>query len=501
MWLFQKLFPLVCYSLLNFFLLDSVVSNSFDTSFQLSNCHDDERAALLRFKQSFVIDRSVSVYEGAYPKVSSWKLDQGGHSNCCAWDGVECDEKTGHVIGLNLNSSCLFGSMNSNSSLFGLFYLRKLNLADNHFNFSPIPSAIGRFSSLTRLDLSDSRFFGQVPLQISHLSKLTFLDLSSRYDDPSKKWLLELQNPNLRSLIQNLTSLEWLHLESVYVPSTVPEFLANISSLKWLLLANCGLYGWNKNLTGYLPEFHQPSPLTWLSLWDTSFSGNIPPSIGKLDSLQMLYLRRCNFSRQLPSSLSNLTQLIWLDLGENHLGGYIPLFLQNLTRLTSLELDGNQMTGPIPSWLGNLNQLETLSLQDNNLNGYIPSSFQNLSQLSYLSLCANRLIGPIPSWLGNLTRLVHVYLYSNDLHGSIPHSLSKLMNLEQLHVQDNNLSGVVEFDMFFNMRSLVDFLLSNNNLSVLFEQRSMNATTSKFTHLGPNSKLDVEYKYGNFEIS
>lgn len=243
MWLFQQLFLLACYSLLNFFLLDSVVSNSFDFSFQLSNCHDDERAALLLFKQSFVIDRSVSVYEGAYPKVSSWKLDQGGHSNCCAWDGVECDDKTGHVIGLNLNSSCLFGSMNSNSSLFSLFYLRKLNLADNHFNFSPIPSAIGRFSSLTRLDLSDSRFFGQVPLQISHLSKLTFLDLSSRYDDPSKKWLLELQNPNLRSLIQNLTSLEWLHLESVYVPSTVPEFLANFSSLKWLLLANCALYG------------------------------------------------------------------------------------------------------------------------------------------------------------------------------------------------------------------------------------------------------------------
>lgn len=438
---------------------------------------------MLQFKQSFVIDKLASSYEGAYPKVLSWKA-QGGSSNCCSWDGVECDEKTGHVIGLILNSSCLYGSINSSSSLFHLVHLQKLNLADNNFSYSLIPSAIGQFLGLTYLNLSDSRFYGQIPSEISHLSKLTFLDLSSHFNmsDPLNQYypLLELKNPSLRSLVQNLTSLEWLRLSSVHIPSTVPDFLANFTSLKAIILQNCGLFGefpnnifhlpnlkilklgWNKDLTGYLPEFHQRSPLEVLVLSMTSFSGCIPPSIEKLESLEGLYLWGCNFSRPLPSSLGKLTKLSNLNLGMNHLGG------------------------PIPSWLGNLSQLVRLYLDNNNLDGYIPS-FQNLSQLGLLSLPGNHLTGPIPSSIGNLTQLFALYLEGNELCGSIPHSLYKLMNLQTLYLHSNNLTGTLEFDLFFTMRSLVDLHLSGNTLSLFFHQRNINATISKFTGLGLGS--------------
>ena len=46
--------------------------------------------------------------------------------DCCSWDGVECDIDTGHVIGLNLGGSCLYGTINSSNSL--LHYWNWLSL-------------------------------------------------------------------------------------------------------------------------------------------------------------------------------------------------------------------------------------------------------------------------------------------------------------------------------------------------------------------------------------
>ncbi|CAL9013554.1 unnamed protein product, partial [Prunus brigantina] len=68
----------------------------------------DECSALLQFKESFAISKSVSAYPLAYPKVAFWTLEgYQNRSNCCSWDGVECDEDSGHVVGLDLSSSCL----------------------------------------------------------------------------------------------------------------------------------------------------------------------------------------------------------------------------------------------------------------------------------------------------------------------------------------------------------------------------------------------------------
>ncbi|CAH2068785.1 unnamed protein product [Thlaspi arvense] len=86
-----------------------------------------------------------------------WK---GRAGNCCSWHGIKCDEITGHVIGLDISSSFIYGSINSNSSLFRLVHLQRLNLAGNNFNYSEVPSAIGSLSWLTHLDLSHSKFLG-----------------------------------------------------------------------------------------------------------------------------------------------------------------------------------------------------------------------------------------------------------------------------------------------------------------------------------------------------
>ncbi|KAM6570794.1 hypothetical protein CsatB_018779 [Cannabis sativa] len=202
-------------------------------------CHDEERRALIHFNQSFKIDCQTRVdiqneFVPVYPKTSTWGSNS---TNCCSWDGVDCDIATGHVIGLNLASSCLYGSIHSNNTLFRLVHLRKLNLNYNNFTFSHIPIAIGILSELTILELASSFFQGQVPYEISCLSKLSYLFLSGSVvgDDPTVL-SLKLKNPNLvdmSTLIVNFVDMRY----------ELGDSLANLTSLTQLELWGCGLHG------------------------------------------------------------------------------------------------------------------------------------------------------------------------------------------------------------------------------------------------------------------
>uniref|UniRef100_A0A7N2L5X8 Leucine-rich repeat-containing N-terminal plant-type domain-containing protein n=1 Tax=Quercus lobata TaxID=97700 RepID=A0A7N2L5X8_QUELO len=446
-------------------LLHAIATNCF-ASRQPVLCHDDESSALLQFKKSFHWNLNSCVDPSDYPpkNISSWKVE-GVDTDCCSWDGVECNEETGHVIGLDLSSSCLYGSMLSNSSLFSLVHLRRLNLAYNHFNSSQIPSGFSRLSRLTYLNLSNSSFSGQIPSKFSELSKLTSLDLSFNS---------ELHLRSLQGLVQNLTGLKDLGLRYVQISSPVPEILGNLSCLRTLYLTGCGLHGkfppgifklpnlqdlrvvYNPDLMGYLPEFYSSSPLKILSLWGTSFSGKLPDSIGNLNSLRV---------RSIPPSFGNLTQLTILDLYYSFIRSSNPSSL---------------------SCLGKLSKLTSLILQGINLTMEIPSSFANLTQLTYLDMGSTQLMGRIPSWLANLTQLTTLHLPFNKLQGSIPISIFELKKLEILNLYSNHLSGTVTLEMFTNLKFLTSLVLSLNKISFL-TKTSTNATQNKFEILGLGS--------------
>nr|TKS15222.1 leucine-rich repeat family protein [Populus alba] len=454
-------------------------------------CHDDESHALLQLKESLVINESASSDPSAYPKVESWKVD-GETGDCCSWDGVECDGDSGHVIGLDLSSSCLYGSIDSNSSLFHLVQLRKLNLADNDFNHSKIPSEIRNLSRLFDLNLSMSRFSGQIPAEILELSKLVSLDLG---------WnTLKLQKPGLQHLVEALTNLEVLHLSGVEISTKVPQIMANLSSLSSLFLRECGLQGefpmgifqlpnlrflsirYNPYLTGYLPEFQSGSQLESLLLAGTNFSGQLPGTLGNLQSMKEFDVAECNFSGVIPSSsLGNLTKLNYLDLSYNFFSGKIPPSLVNLLQLTDLSLSFNNFSSGTLDWLGNLTNLNNVDLQDTNSYGNIPSSLRNLTQLTVLLLAQNKLTGQIPSWIGNHTQLTSLYLGVNKLHGPIPESIYRLQNLEELDLAYNFFSGTLDLNLLLKFRNLVSLQLVYNNLSLL---NSNNATI-------PHPKLEL----------
>ena len=224
--------------------------------------------------------------------------------------------------------------------------------------------------------------------------------------------LLDLRRIDLEALVQNMTYLRELHLDDVNISSSLPQSLANLSSLTSLSLSWCYLQGkfpsdifllpkiqaidlsFNQDLVGFLPKFRSPSSLKELRLLDTNFSGEFPNSMDNLGSLNVLDLSETNLFGELPNSISNLKSLNYLDLSSSNFLGAIPPSIGNLSQFTHLSLSYNNFHGQLPSILGNLKSLNYLDLASSNFSGAIPSFIGNLSQLTYLSLSYNNFHGP-----------------------------------------------------------------------------------------------------------
>ncbi|KAI8538028.1 hypothetical protein RHMOL_Rhmol09G0068900 [Rhododendron molle] len=284
-WLFHFLFL--------FFKHQSASSSSPVSSSPSSNhsCSLNERS-LLQFKQMFTVNSSASSFcdelgSPSYPKTLSW--NETTDSDCCSWDGVTCEVSTGHVTRLDLSCSKLYGTIHPNTTLFQLSHLQQLNLAFNHFNFSPFPPSFSCFTSLSHLNLSSSFLSGSIPSEIAHISKLVLLDLSYSY-------VGRFEPHNFKTLLMNLTRLENLKLTGVNISSGLTDSLLNLSSLAELDLSETGLYG------------------------------ELPDSLGNLTRITVLRLSENNLNRQVPSTLSNLEQLIEFSIVDNNLDGTIPEF-------------------------------------------------------------------------------------------------------------------------------------------------------------------------------
>ncbi|TYJ38682.1 hypothetical protein E1A91_A04G008800v1 [Gossypium mustelinum] len=519
---------MVSYLFLCLFLFFPHLYASFSSSGSHS-CSHPEAASLIQFKNSFSITQTwfAALYCDeiaglkSYPKTNSWKEG----TDCCSWDGVTCHHLNAHVIALDLSCSWLYGNFPSNTTLFLLPHLQKLNLAYNDFNHSKIPSEFGRFESLVYLNLSRAWFVGEVPSQVSHLSKLVSLDLSS--------WIYDLtfDKHALEGLVQNLTEVRHLFLDEINMSSINPHVFTNLSSsLRSLSLAGCDLQGkFPKNIF-YLPnlnflnlggnqninldhlKFNRSSNLEYLDLKWVSFStefidsvdnlkalkyldlsGNsffqgLSVSITNLSSLEYLIIRDANLFAGLPDSTWSPVSLKFLDLSHSNLSGPVPRSLGNLLQLTHLDLSMNQLSGQIPLSILNLTQLEYLGIAGNSLEGSIPDEVTAFPNLIHLDLSENLLNGTLPSWLYTAPSLKEIYLSQNQfsghikkfqskslelidlrnnkLQGPLPSSIFKLLNLTHLFLSSNNLSGVIEFSMLSNLPNLKHLDLSYNSLSL-----------------------------------
>ncbi|CAL5374721.1 unnamed protein product [Camellia sinensis] len=482
-------------------------------------CTQEQTSALLQFKQQFFFDNYASYYDCdsfgilSYPKMESWKEG----SDCCSWDGVECDNNTSQVIGLDLSCSWLNGTIHPNSTIFNCFpYLQRLNLAFNDFGMSRISYEFSRFSRLTHLNLSSSSFSGKVPIEVSFLSKLISLDLSNNYG-------LRLEEPGFELLVQNLTKVRELNLANVNISLVVLNSLLNLTSLTHLALSWCGLLGkfpdgifhlphlnelriWdNLALSGYFPEFiNSSSPLRYFVLSFTNFSGELPDSIGNLKSLKMLFAFGCEFYGSIPTSLENLTEMTDLVIGYNNFTSMLTSSLSNLGNLVYLKLSGNNFegkiadflpnvgsnsfSGPFPSLGANLTKLVRLDLSNNQLRGPLSSQIIGLPNLAWLSLDDNLINGTIPSWVFSLPTLEYFNLSNNKLTGHVKEFKSS--HLTVVDLSNNNLHGRFPSSTF-KLVSLSSLILSSNNFSGKFFE-TINLDSNGFEGPVPKSLENCE---------
>ncbi|XP_039690035.1 receptor-like protein 9DC3 [Medicago truncatula] len=436
-----------------------------------------------------------------------------------------------HVIGLDLSCNNLKGELHPNSTIFQLKHLHQLNLAFNNFSLSSMPIGVGDLVKLTHLNLSKCYLNGNIPSTISHLSKLVSLDLSSYW---SEQVGLKLNSFIWKKLIHNATNLRELHLNSVDMSSITESSLSMLknlsSSLVSLSLRKTELQGnlssdilslpnlqrldlsFNQNLSGQLPKSNWSTPLRYLNLRLSAFSGEIPYSIGQLKSLTQLVLSDCNLDGMVPLSLWNLTQLTYLDLSFNKLNGFIGEF--STYSLQSLYLFNNNLQGHFPNSIFQLQNLTYLDLSSTNLSGVVDfHQFSKLNKLSSLDLSHNSFLSinidsSADSILPNLESL---YLSSANIK-SFPKFLARVHNLQWLDLSNNNIHGKIPkwfhkkllntwkdiryIDLSFNNfqgdlpippSGIKYFSLSNNNFTGYISSTFCNASSLYMLDLAHNN--------------
>ncbi|KAL0419351.1 UNVERIFIED_CONTAM: Receptor-like protein 6 [Sesamum radiatum] len=476
-------------------LLIFCITNGF-THHAYSQCLEDQRTLLLELKNDLIFNSTLST------KLVLWNQTQ----DCCSWDGVECDG-VGHVISLQLNEAGISGGIHNSSSLSGLRYLKKLNLADNDFGGVQIPGGILNLKHLTHLDLSNAGFGGQVPIEVSLMRRLVSLDLSSFVSN----YVLKIENPNLTMLLQNLTGLRELYLDGVNISAQGSEWCQAISySLPELRILSL-------RLSGRLCEFPtlQFSNIVELDLSGNRLEGQIPESFFTLERLELLYLSHNFFNGTVQlEKFQRLQYLRSLELSHNFFNGTVQLEkFQRLQYLRSLELSHNFFNGIVQlEKFQRLQYLRSLDLSYNNLS--VDTSITNTSlstfpQLSWLGLAScnlhkfpdlinqhelmfldlsnNWIIGEVPNWIweiGNGT-LYSLNLSSNllvglqkpvvgngilpghsEIHpqrGTIPKSLGNLTQLGSLDLSTNQLTGEIPKELTC-LTFLEALNISNNQL-------------------------------------
>ncbi|WMV07112.1 hypothetical protein MTR67_000497 [Solanum verrucosum] len=307
-------------------------------------CPKDQALALLQFKHMFTISHDPSDYcfditdhlIQSYPKTLSWNKS----TDCCSWDGVSCDETTGKVIELNLTCSKLQGKFHSNSSVFQLSNLKRLDLSNNNFFGSFISPKFGQVVvySLEQRGLHTS---GRIHSNSGQLEFLSF----------NRIW----------------TQLEWLDCSVNSVTGPIPSNVSGMQNLQSLRLSS-------NHLNGTTPSwiFSLPS-LTGLELSDNHFSGNIQEFKSK--TLSRVSLKQNQLQGPIPKSLLNQRDLHYLLFSHNNLSGQIASTICNLKTLGVLDLGSNNLEGTIPLCLGEMSELWVLDLSSNNLSGTINTTF------------------------------------------------------------------------------------------------------------------------------
>ncbi|KAL7613675.1 hypothetical protein Lser_V15G08768 [Lactuca serriola] len=375
----------------------------------------------------------------------------------------------------SLNNNQLIGSLPSAIGSM-LPRLEHLQLRDNQL-VGNLPPSLSNSSKLQLLEMGNNNFSGKLEIDFARLKDLNFLSLGNNIFGSR-----EADNMKFLDTLKNCSKLDTLDIFNCSFQGELPTSIGNLSDqLSFLEMGG-------NQFSGNLPSsIGNLVGLTTLLLDNSQFTGKLPSTIGKLLKLQVAIFTRNQFSGPIPDTIGNLSSLNLLDLGYNRLEGHIPTSLGNCHQLSELYLDDNNLSGRIPKQLLQLPSLTiSLDLSRNNLTGSIPTQVGELKMLASLDLSDNKLSGNIPSALGACTSLLFLSLQGNSFQGMVPPSLSSIRGVETLDLSNNNLSG--QIPRFLERFSLQYLNLSFNDFDGEIPMLGVFANASAFSVLG-NSRL------------
>ncbi|KAM4092251.1 hypothetical protein ACB094_06G024600 [Castanea mollissima] len=459
------------------------------------HCIQSEQQALLRFKTDL---------SDPLNRLASWA----GDGDCCQWEGVVCNNVTGHVQELNLRSfppplleyfsieaqyeaaiqsyaQSMFGGK-INPSLLDLKHLFYLDLSYNNFGLFPIPEFLGSMKSLRYLNLFGAGFGELIPPQIGNLSNLHYLNLGGfGYNFLSVnnlQWLSSL--PLLQVLDLSGVDLskasDLLQGNSIWGP--IPISIGKLSSLRFLDLSN-------NQFNGTLPQsFGGLSKLEYVFIGGNMLEGVVSEThFANLRRLKELSTTPTRLTLKVSPNWIPPFQVVILGLGSWILGPNFPLWICSQKQVWSLDISNTSVKDAIPPLFWNMSsQFNYLNLSHNHFYGEIPNIPVTLYPSSVIDMSSNSFNGLLPLISSNVSFLD---LSNNLLSGSISHFLCYKKNepkqMELLNLGKNHLSGNISY-CWENWQKLLVLSLGNNDFTGSIPASIEHLSLLKSLHLSNN---------------
>ncbi|KAJ5266558.1 Adenylate cyclase [Penicillium angulare] len=291
------------------------------------------------------------------------------------------------------------------------------------------------------INLREIKFIGNeasyLPTSFSLAGRLTYLDISNNF-------IGQLDHARL----DRLTGLVSIKMANNQL-TALPSYFANFQSLRSLNMSS--------NSFKVFPEFL--CELKSLVDLDISFNGiEALPNLGRMTTLERLWMTNNNISGPLDESFRNLVNLKEIDGRFNTISNIDSLsrlprleqvfFGHNLIskfkgafpKLRSLHLDHNPLTqfdidAPMPT-------LSSLNLASAKLSQFRDGMYENMPHVSKLILDKNHL-SSVSVQIGKLRRLEHFSIIKNPL-SSLPATIGCLTELKDLNLRECNLKSLPE---------------------------------------------------------
>ncbi|MED6181693.1 hypothetical protein PIB30_021621 [Stylosanthes scabra] len=457
-----------------------IIQSSFS-----EGCFKEENDVLLNIKASFSDKEPY-----AYPDLSylqTWEpyISWVEGTDCCEWEGVQCNAITGRVAALTLvDQNYLYQPTYLNFSDFLVFQdLKELHIdgidccVEHAVDENGI-CLLGRSQyarterrKLSNLEVLELNLTSSNACKIEHcfsaISSLKSLRLSV---DTSVTLTAKSFKDSWKMVSSKLRNLEHLRLHLPYLPSDIilPS-LKKLTSLRTLDLANNGLDN-TFNFSDLASKFMN---LEVLDLGFNHFneSEEIFSSLSVLSSLKSLTLRGCDLTSISYSSLSLLHSLEFLDL-------LSPLGYDVNTSFPAISPQGTKVSSSLKTLyfnpknvdanmlrsLKDFPSLTMLEISGSNFDRNVTAAdFVELRKLEHLVLdnCFN-LQNDFFKSIGALTSL-RILSVNSQINGSLPEAdWSNLKELQELDISYSEFEGSLP-SSFVNMTSLQKLDFSGGN--------------------------------------